>query len=626
MQTEALAPTIGSQYVVNGRVMQVIHVDNEVVTLRDLERIHALSLTLERMIFEISQQSIVLFTHPPAIGSKALAFVNPKDPLVISATRKYRYVEAALKQLGGMLPLKATIELIARTGHDMNDPNPPSYSSLYNWTNKYKRHNCDRFCLLKDKSVAPRGKRLQPEVETLIQEMIKEYYLATPCIGIKTLHSYIHAQIIIINRRREGYSTILLKTPSLSTVRRKVLQLCKIKEDETRRGRDYVKKAHHSSKYSDEPVELLDLAEVDNHLMKIDVNDKDGNCLGRILWLTVILEIKTRCIIGWELSDTYPCAEKTIRALKKSLIAVPGEEQRRGKPIHLHSDNGSEFENSTIRYFLDRLNIQFDRGPPYTPNARARVERFFETFELWLHEQAGATNSDLSLRMYYDAGREAAFTVESMIRHFEYWTEHIYHQKKHRTLNMPPAVAWQRALNNHLPPEKFTEEDLDALCRIVKGASISAAGRVHFFCLSWYGPGLQEIRAKLRRGQKAICYCNPLNLGEIWVSHPDNPRNPERAYATHPEYQNGLTLTEHELLHQHYLEEGREFDNSEADLALLILRQRMAEEYENSRSNQRKRKLKKKTPAIGTLPEDDDFLISGPSNAGEIPVFEGETL
>lgn len=628
MRNEPPAPTIGSQYVVNGRVMEVIHVDEEIVTLRDLERLHTISLTYERMAHEISLRSIVQFANSPGTGSKALAFTNPCDPAVISAQRKFSYVEAAIKQLGGTLPLKATIDLISHLGRSMCDPKPPSYSSLYAWTKEYKKHNCDRFCLLKDRSFLPRGKRLQPDVETVIHDLIKEYYLSPRRIGFKTLHSYIHAQITIINRRREGYSTVLLKAPSLSTVRRKVLNLCKITSDEIRHGRDYVKKAHHSSKCSEEPEECLDSAEIDSHLLKIDINDKDGNCLGRILWLTIILDIETRCVIGWELSATYPCAEKTIRALKKALIAVPGEEQIRGKPIFIHSDNGSEFDNSTIKYFLDRLNILFDRGPPYTPNARARVERFFGTFESWLHEQAGATNADLSLRMYYANEREATFTEESLGRHFEYWLERVYHQKKHRALNMPPAVAWQRAIKNHLLPEKFTEEDLDALCRIVRRANISAAGRVHFLSLSWYGPGLPEIRSNLRRGQKAICYFSPLNLGEIWVAHPDNPRNPERAYATQPEYQNGLTLTEHELLRRHFLEEGHEFDDSDADLALLLLRQSMAEEYEDSRSERRKRK-RRTTPSTEPSRDADAPLISdlaGKGDVDDIPIFEGETL
>ena len=624
------APSVGSQYIVNGRIMQVIHVDEVVVTLRDLERTATRTLTIDAMLTEVSHQTIVPFARPPGAGSNALAFLNPQDPQVIAATRKHRYVDAVEKEQGGSLPVKATKALIERLSLEMGDPSPPSYNSVYKWTKRYRKHNRDRFCLLKEKSYLPRGKRLDPQVEKIIQEIIKQEYETQPPSKPISIHRYIDGQITLINRLREGYSTRLLKTPSLSTVQRKIKKQCKLTTDLARYGADYVKKYHHSSKFSDEPLELLELCEIDNHLLDIVIIDEKGNCLGKILWLTIIFEIKTRNVIGWELSTAYPCAEKTIRALKKALLAVPGEERRRGKPIYLCSDNGTEFVNTIIRSFLDRLGILYERGPPYTPNSRARIERFFETFELWLHEQPGSTMLTLIERQYYDSEGEAAFTEVSMNRHVEDWIEDVYHQRPHRTLNMPPAVAWERAMNNHLPPEKFTEEALDTLCRGVQTATISAAGRVQFLCLSWYGAGLQEIRSKLKKKQLVTCYYNPLDLGVIWVAHPDDSRSPEPAYATNPEYQNGLTLTEHNLLHKQYLVAGREFDASVANVALLLLRQRMAKEYEESRKLRSNAKSDKNTDLLNDTDLDNLATMAVPEEKsmefGEIPIFKVDRL
>jgi transposase InsO family protein len=581
MYKNAEDPTVGSQYTVNGRIMEVIHVDTELVTLRDLERTQTLTLKIDAMNAEISKQTIVQFTRPPGAGSKALAFLNPHDPQVIAAIRKHRYVDAAHKKFGGPLPQNATNALIIQVSLEIGDSSPPCYNSVYNRSKHYKKHNCDPFCLLKEQSFAPRGKRLDPEVEEIIGEMIDTQYRDTiPPVKPITIFRFIEGQVSLINLHRSPHSSLLLRPPSLSTIQRRIRKLCAQTSEAARYGQNYVKKNHSSTRLSYQPEEVLDLAEIDTHQLKIVVVDEKGNILGKILYWTVILEIKTRCVIGWELSPTYPCAEKTIRALMKALIAVHGEERQRGKPTYLHSDNGSEFNNSTIRHFLDRLNISFERSPPYTPNARARIERFFETFELWLHEQAGTTMSNPTKCEFYDSESEASYTSENMNRHVEDWIEKIYHKRKHRTLNIPPAVAWERAMKNRLPPEKFTAEDLDILCRTVTESSISAAGRVHFLCLSWHGPGLPEIRSKLKKGQRAICYYNPLDLGEIWVAHPDTPRNPQRAYATRPDYQNGLTKTEHDLLHKQYLSEGREFNDSEANVELLRLRQRMSQEYD----------------------------------------------
>lgn len=629
MREQSKTPIVGSQYLVHGRIMEVIHADEELVTLRDLECTYTRSLTVDAMMTELSHQSILPFARPPGAGSKALAFLNSQDPHVKAAERQYRYVSTALQQLGGSLPVKATEVLIQKLSHEIGDPKPPCYNSLYKWSKRYKNHNCDRFSLLKEQSIAPRGKHLAPDVETVMQDMIDQVYLRSPPSGPTAIRRFIDGQIVSMNRLRKGYSSLLLKTPSLSTIQRRIKKLCAWTSDMARFGSNDAKKKHHSSKQSAEPEEILDLAEIDSHLLDMVIIDENGKPLGKILWWTVIFEIKTRCVIGWELSTTYPCAEKTIRALKKALTAVPGEEYLRGKCIFLHSDNGAEFINSIIRYFLDRLGILFGLGPPGVPNARARIERFFETFEKWLHQQPGTTMSNRFECGLYDAEGEAGFTAAAMNRHVEDWIETVYHKRKHRTLNMPPAVAWQRAMKNRPPPEKFTADSLDTLCRSVQSAKISAAGRVHFLCLSWYGPSLQEIRSKLKKGQSAICYYNPLDLGEIWVAHPDTPRNPVRAYATNTEYQNGLTLTEHKLLHEQYLYEGRKFDDSDADVALLELRQRMAKEYEESRHLRKNGKSSKATKSSAS--EVDNLThaaVWGEKSIGdcEIPIFKVDQL
>ena len=133
-------------------------------------------------------------------------------------------------------------------------------------------------------------------------------------------------------------------------------------------------------------------------------------------------------------------------------------------------------------------------------------------------------------------------------------------------------------MRNRLPPEKFTDEALDALCRKVARSKITN-GRVHFLCLSWTGPNLPEINAKLN-GSKAICYYDPTDLGNIWVAHPDNPHQPVRAFATDPEYQNGLTLTEHENLKKRAKLDSVKYDMAEPHLALLRMRQETDQEYE----------------------------------------------
>ena len=55
MNKQPLEPTVGSQYLITGRTMQVIHVDEELVTLRSLERLHTLSMTVDMLMTGVAK-------------------------------------------------------------------------------------------------------------------------------------------------------------------------------------------------------------------------------------------------------------------------------------------------------------------------------------------------------------------------------------------------------------------------------------------------------------------------------------------------------------------------------------------------------------------------------------------
>ncbi|MCK8688637.1 hypothetical protein, partial [Pseudomonas umsongensis] len=95
------------------------------------------------------------------------------------------------------------------------------------------------------------------------------------------------------------------------------------------------------------------------------------------------------------------------------------------------------------------------------------------------------------------------------------------------------------------------------------------------------------------------------------------------------QYQHDLTLTEHDLLHKEYLAAGREFDDSEADVALLMLRRRMAKEYEESRQLRHNAQLGKNTNSKDSgmdNPSNTAVLDERPVGDSEIPIFKVDRL
>lgn len=591
-----LAPRVGAQYRIDGVTAEIIHVDEELVTLRHLSYHTTFHYRYDLFLTDLGNRNIIEIASPPGSGSKALAFLNADDPKVIEAKRKFHYVSKALDAFGGTLPVKPTEQLIADIHLQLNDAHPPCYSTLYKWIKIYKDTNFDRFSLLKSKSRLPRGAQVDGEIEDIIDHYIKTYYLNTRCVSQARIFAFVDAEIIKINLNRHTYSEHLLMRPSISTVRRRIKKCCHYDTDLKRHGRAYAEKKHHQSRFLPEPGEVLYLAEMDSHLLKTQLIDEEGNVLKIPAWATVIFEVKTRMVVGWELSLTPPCAEKSVRALKSAVLYIPGEEYRRGKMLFLLSDNGTEFKNLWFASFVDHLGIIEGYAPPASPNARARGERFFKTFESWLQEQPGSTSSSATDRADHIPDKHPFLTIEKVAYYFGKWVETVYHTTYHRTLKKPPLVAWEHAMKNRLPPEKFCLDALDKLSRKVVYSKITH-GRVHFLRLSWTGANLPEISARLY-GKEAICYYDPGDLGTIWVAHPSDPYNPVPAEATYPEYQNGLTLTEHERLKAEEKENASKYDFAIPHLALDQLRQEIEQDYlHRQQTNKTKKTL---TPPLSS--------------------------
>lgn len=580
---EVAIPRLGAQYLIDGTVHEVIQLTDEVVTLSTVTRLRARYITVDSFMCDLKRRNITLFADQPGRGSNALAFLHPEDPKVIEAKRKKRYIVTALGEQGNCLPATATKVLIKRIALETNDPHPPGYSTLCRWVQRFRANNNDEFSLYKSPSPLPRGRKLSVEVQEKLDASIEELYLG--CEERLTVHRIfqdVDGWVNEVNCQRAGGWEPLLCSPCRSTVVRAIAKISGYATDRAHLGAAAAYKLHRFSGQQERPSAPLELCEIDSHPLDIEVVDvisQPRRVLGKIASVTVILDLHSEFVIGWELSLTPPCAEKTLRALRMAVVAVPGEEYLRGVMEVLVSDNGRENVNSLVATVLDRLGIKWTLPPPRSPNTRPHIERFFRTFESWLHMQPGTTFSNPEACGDYDSARHACYTIESLVSYFREWLEDYYHNKKHRTLHMPPRVAWERGMHHQLPPRKVSPEAFDALIRGIEYSALSG-NRAEFFCLFWTGPNLGRIKAKLRKGERAICYYDPTDLGAIWVAAPSTPHDRVPAWGTAKRYQPGLSLFEHNLVKAEIASDGKQFDDSKAHITLRHLRQRMQKDRE----------------------------------------------
>jgi putative transposase len=381
------------------------------------------------------------------------------------------------------------------------------------------------------------------------------------------LHQFITAFIENENEHRSIYSDSAIKVPSLSTIHRAVKRINPYLRDLHHHGKKIAEKNSNFGFKQVPPSTLLSVVEGDAHLVDLELIDDMGNNLGRP-WLYVLIEVMTRCIIGWELSFTPPCAEKVIRAFRMALMVSTNGEPG-GRMEELILDNGVEGNNHIFKNIARLVGFKLTFAPPGCPNAKSHVERFFGTLNTSLiHPIPGTTFSNPEMKGDYKSEKKACLTLEQLQGILSRWIRDVYHTSYHTGINNTPRSAWDTAVKIHFPPERYSQLDLDALCRSLTYRKITG-GRVTFEYLSWTGPALPYVAKELKTGQQAMIFYDSSDLAKVWVAHPDRPSELYEAYATEPDYQNGLTLFEHKLVRSQLKKERHLFSGFTARHALL---------------------------------------------------------
>lgn len=128
-------------------------------------------------------------------------------------------------------------------------------------------------------------------------------------------------------------------------------------------------------------------------------------------YLSAIIDDATRYVVA----ASFHLSESTQSFLGDLMLAI----RRFGIPKRLYTDNGSAYRSNHLRVIGARLAIALPHTPPYKPQGRGKIERFFRT-----------------VRDGFLAGRSQT-SLETLNKDFTQWLT-TYHNRVHRTLSMSP--------------------------------------------------------------------------------------------------------------------------------------------------------------------------------------------
>jgi transposase InsO family protein len=114
----------------------------------------------------------------------------------------------------------------------------------------------------------------------------------------------------------------------------------------------------------------------------------------------------------------------------------------RGVPLKLYIDNAKIYRSQQLARIAASLGILIVHTPPYQPEGRGKIERYFRT----VRDQF-LTNLD----------PKQSLSLEQLNDRYQAWLENVYHRSEHSALGaapLTPLLRWQRDIEQirQLPP------------------------------------------------------------------------------------------------------------------------------------------------------------------------------
>ncbi len=224
------------------------------------------------------------------------------------------------------------------------------------------------------------------------------------------------------------------------------------------------------------------------------------------LWVTVAIDVATRCILAMKFSTRAPSHHSSLAALEMAAshkkyisdVVGAGDEWRYALvPEEVVTDAGPEFVDQRFETAVLSMGATIMHPPAGAASARGTAERVFRTWsDKFLSYFEGRTFSNVVQRG--KAGR-VVLNVDEVSFHLTRAVIDIYHNEIHDGLGMTPSMAWDEKMAKFGVIMPLTQQERRKIFGIEVERSISDKG-FRNLGIHYQADPLQLLRI----GQKAI--------------------------------------------------------------------------------------------------------------------------
>lgn len=372
----------------------------------------------------------------PVAELKAKALVHPQDADPLLEREAMAWHDAL-----GTLPLRASTSQIgvvaARMGVDrrtvlrrralyLADPSPNSQLRAL-------------------PGPAPGSRRLPPAVEAVINQAIHDIYLTRQRCPVSVV--LLHVRMLC---EQSG-----LKPVSRKAVDARIRALDPMFAARKRLGPELALAIQAPSVKGVTTHRALQLVQIDHATIDLVIVSPDTRLpIGRP-WITLAIDVHTRCVVGYYLSMDEPTQTSVALCLAHACLPkdawlrrwdLKGDYPIFGKFEAVSWDNARTFRTQGIEAQCQRYGIEVVLRPVRKPHYGAYIERLIGTLMGKIHLLPGTTFSNPQQRKDYDAERHAVMTLADLAKWIGHEIVDVYHHTPHRGLGgLTPRAKWDAA-------------------------------------------------------------------------------------------------------------------------------------------------------------------------------------
>ncbi len=328
---------------------------------------------------------------------------------------------------------------------------------------------------------------------------------------------------------------------------------------------------------------LLNVVQMDHTRGNVFLVDSvDRKPIGRP-WITLLICVYSRCIVGFLVSMNSPSILRCGRAIANAILPKAPLLERLGLahleyPMHGvfdHFDHDGEapHKNARLLAACRMAGIGDPNSRPYLgpPTYGAHIERLIGTILNEFRCLDGATGASVRDIIDYDPSRDATMTVEEFERWFVLQIVQ-YHYSRHSALGRSPLQVWREHAGSAV---RTYTGDLDELFKrfLPSESRVVRSVGVQFANSCYRHPSLAALQ-----GCTFYVHSDPYNLNELHLDGPDGFITLRRREALERRY-----ALEQDAWLRRLEAENRCFFEQEAEQVLISTTMESRQQIEQSR-------------------------------------------